>query len=135
MKDKTYIIDDVVRGQWSSGKREERIKQTAEMDGKHVSVWVEQEPGSGGKESAEATIKNLAGFIIKAERVTGAKEVRAEPYSIQVEAGNVSVLNKPWTKEFIDEHESFPMGKYKDQVDGASGAFNKLAITSRVGVW
>ena len=135
MADGTYLIDDVVRGQWSAAIREKRIRQTAELDGKGVIAWVEQEPGSGGKESAEATIKNLAGFIIKAERVTGAKEVRAEPYSIQVEAGNVSVLNKPWTKPFIDEHEDFPMGKFKDQVDSASGAFNKLAVTSRAGTW
>ena len=135
MKDKTYIIPDVQRGQWSAGEREARIRQTAEIDGKDVIVWVEQEPGSGGKESAEATVKNLAGFVIKAERVTGSKEARATPYAVQVEAGNVSLLKGEWNREFIDEHEKFPMGKYKDQVDAAAGAFNKLAESVRVGAW
>ncbi|MHA7916011.1 phage terminase large subunit [Alloalcanivorax xenomutans] len=120
-----YVLD-VVRGQWSAAKREAAIKSTARTDGVRVKVWIEQEPGSGGKESAESTIKNLAGFTVKAERATGDKAVRAEPYSVQVAASNIKVLNRHWTKKFIDEHKTFPVGKYKDQIDAASGAFNKL---------
>lgn len=131
--DKDYVVLDVVKGQWAAPQRERVIKQTAEMDksqyGLSVKVWVEQEPGSGGKESADATIKNLAGFTVKAERPTGDKAVRAEPYSVQVEAGNVYLVSGEWTREFIDEHKNFPVGKYKDQIDAASGAFNKLAET------
>jgi len=33
------------------------------------------------KESAENTVRNLAGFYVSADRVTGSKEVRAEPFS------------------------------------------------------
>ena len=122
-----FYVLDVIRGQWSAPKREKVIKQTAQTDGVKVKVWVEQEPGSGGKESAESTVKNLAGFRAYAERATGDKALRAEPYSVQVEAGNVKVVAGAWNKEFIDEHKTFPVGKYKDQIDGASGAFNKLA--------
>ena len=121
-----YIVLDVVRGQWAASKREKIIRQTAETDGRDVDVWVEQEPGSGGKESAESTIKNLAGYTVRAERATGDKAVRAEPYSVQVEAGNVTLLKGDWNKQFIDEHKSFPVGRYKDQIDAAGGAFNKL---------
>jgi len=131
-KENQFYIADVERGQWSAGKREEKIKQSAEIDGKETKIWIEQEPGSGGKESAESTIRNLAGFIVRADKVTGSKEVRAEPYSVQVEAGNVYVLNKPWIKDFISEHESFPMGKFRDQVDAAGGAFNKLTALKTV---
>ena len=125
--DGRYIVMDVVRGQWAAAKREEVIKQTANTDGPSVRIWVEQEPGSGGKESADATIRNLAGYAVKAERATGDKAVRAEPYAVQVEAGNVELVEGPWNKEFIDEHKSFPVGKYKDQIDAAGGAFNKVA--------
>ena len=38
------------------------IKQVAIGDGTDTIIYIEQEPGSGGKESAEATIRNLAGF-------------------------------------------------------------------------
>ena len=126
MKDGSYIVTDVVRGQWSAGERENRIRQTAEMDGKNVKVWVEQEPGSGGKESAESTIRNLSGFSAYAERVTGDKESRAEPYAAQVEGGNVWLLQADWNRAFTQEHETFPAGQYKDQVDAAAGAFAKL---------
>lgn len=126
--DNEYIVLDVVRGRWAAHERENVIKQVAQIDGREPEVWVEQEPGSGGKESAESTIKNLAGFKVKAERPTGDKTVRAEPYAAQVGVGNIKVLKSEWTKSFIDEHKSFPVGKYKDQIDAAAGAFNKLAL-------
>jgi len=133
--DGTFGVSDVVKGQWAAPKRERMIKQTAELDGPNVVIWVEQEPGSGGKESAESTVLNLAGFKIHTERATGAKEVRAEPYAVQVEAGNVKVLIADWTKDFINEHEKAPTGKFKDQWDAAAGAFNKLVRTKRAGTW
>ena len=125
-----HVVLDVVRGQWAAADRERIIKQTAKTDGKAVKIWVEQEPGSGGKESAEATVKNLAGFIAKAERATGDKALRAEPYAVQVEAGNVAIVAAEWNKAFIDEHKTFPMGKYKDQIDAASGAFGRIATSA-----
>lgn len=130
--DGNFYVLDVVRGQWSAAPREKAIKSTASLDGREVQIWIEQEPGSGGKESAEATIKNLAGFNIKSERATGDKAVRAEPYAVQVEAGNIKVVRGEWNQAFIDEHKSFPVGKYKDQIDAAGGAFNKLAAKTGV---
>ncbi|MES1988729.1 MAG: phage terminase large subunit, partial [Pseudomonadota bacterium] len=115
-------------------ERERTIKQTAMVDGVDVEQWVEQEPGSGGKESAESTIRNLAGFVAKSERPTGDKAVRAEPYAVQVEAGNIKLIAGPWNKAFIDEHKTFPVGKYKDQIDAASGGFNKIAVPVNVGI-
>lgn len=132
MKDGTSYIEDVVRGQWDAFTREARIKQTAEADNSEriVETWVEQEPGSGGKESAERTIRNLRGYTVKADKVTGSKEIRAEPYASQVQGGNVTLKAAGWNRAFIDEHETFPNGKYKDQVDAAAGAFNKLTVRS-----
>jgi hypothetical protein len=44
------------------------------------------------KESAEDTIRNLAGFCVSADKVTGSKEVRADPFAAQVQAGNVHLI-------------------------------------------
>ena len=126
LEDGSFLVEDVVRGQWSAGRREETIKQTAELDGRRVKVSVEQEPGSGGKESAEATVANLAGFVCELDRVTGDKETRAEPYAVQVEASNVLLLEGDWNKAYIEEHRSFPAGKFKDQVDAGAQVFNFL---------
>lgn len=136
LRDGRFMVEDVRRGQWSALDREQRIRQTADMDGHGVTVWVEQEPGSGGKESAENTIRKLTGFRAYADRVTGDKETRAEPYAAQVQGGNVLLLRADWNRAFVDEHEAFPNGAYKDQVDAAAGAFAKLvARKKQAGVW
>lgn len=121
-----WIIEDVRRGRWGSNERETVIKQTAVADGMNVDVWVEQEPGSGGKESAEGTIRNLAGWVVRAERPTGDKTFRADPFSVQVNNGNVLMLNAVWNREYIEELRFFPFSTYKDQVDASSGCFAKL---------
>lgn len=128
MDEKEFYVLDTVRGQWNAPKRERIIKATAEADGKGVDVYVEQEPGSGGKESAQSTVANLMGYTCRADCPSGDKATRAEPYSVQVEAGNVKLLYGAWNRAFIDEHKTFPRGKYKDQIDAASAGFNKLTI-------
>ena len=126
LREGTYLVVDVRRGQWGTNIREKIIKQTAEADGPEVRVYIEQEPGSGGKESAENTIRNLAGFNIEADRPTGDKIYRADPFSVQVNNGNVYMLHGDWNHALIDELENFPNSTYKDQVDAGSGAFAKL---------
>jgi predicted phage terminase large subunit-like protein len=125
--DNLFYITDVIRGQWSSGQRNAVIEQTAQLDGERVTIWVEQEPGSGGKESAENSIRLLAGFNVHREPVTGEKWVRAMPLAAQCEAGNVKLVRGAWNGDFIEELTGFPTGTHDDQVDAASGAFNKLA--------
>lgn len=130
MKDGRFVISDVQRFQKGAFERETIMKQTAMIDreqwGDELQIWVEQEPGSGGKESAERSVVNLAGFVVHKDRVRGKKEVRADPYAAQVQGGNVRLVQAKWNRDFLDEHEAFPTGKYKDQVDAAGGAFVKL---------
>jgi predicted phage terminase large subunit-like protein len=130
MSDNRFVIEHVARGRWSAMDRERIIKEWAERDKKMLrgpyEVGVEQEPGSGGKESAEATIRNLIGFRCFADRVTGSKEMRAEPFAAQVQGGNVRLVAGNWHYAYLDELESFPNGKFKDQVDASSGAFARL---------
>jgi len=120
---------------WGSGARSIEktvIKQTAEADAclsVSVSTWTEQEPGSGGKESAESTVRNLAGYVVHSERVTGDKVTRAGPLAAQVEAGNVYLVKADWNDAFLNEMHRFDgTHGFMDQVDAASGAFNKIVV-------
>jgi predicted phage terminase large subunit-like protein len=122
-----FVIAHVVRGQWSSGAREATIRSTAEMDGDDVYVVVEQEPGSSGVDSAVATMKNLAGFDVESDKVTGSKPTRARPLAVQIENGNVCMLSGEWNRPFIDEMRRFPAGTHDDQVDAAAAAFKRVA--------
>lgn len=124
-------IEHIVRGQWSAFNRERIMKETAERDallyGKSgVEIWIEQEPGSGGKESAEATIRNLMGFRIRKDLPTGSKDARLEPFAAQAEAGNVYLVRGLWNADFVDEMLAIPNGTYRDQADAVAGAFNML---------
>ena len=130
MKNGTFVIENVVRGHWRALDREQMIAALAQSDYARLSykyqIGIEQEPGSGGKESAEATIRNLARYRVFADRVTGSKEVRAEPFAAQVQAGNVLLVAGDWIHGFLDEAECFPYGKHTDQIDAAAGAFARL---------
>ena len=124
-----YVMLDVIHGRWEAAGREAVIKQTAQIYEQRygfVDWWVEEEPGSGGKESAQGTIANLVGFSVKAEKVTGDKATRAEPLASQASVGKVKMLAAAWNNYALDELEVFPMGKLKDIVDAASGGFAKL---------
>lgn len=127
-----FIIVDVVRGQWSSRQREVIMRQTAELDeirfGKDVKIWMEQEPGSSGKDSKEESIQNLAGYDVHGEPSTGDKDVRLQPFAAQCEAMNVRLLRGVWNADFIDEAAAIPNGKYRDQTDAAGAALIKLKL-------
>ena len=126
LRDGRFAVIHVAHGRWSALEREAHIKTWAQADGYDTTIYVEQEPGSGGKESAEFTIRNLAGFSIFADRPTGDKVIRAEPYAAQVQGGNVILVAGEWNRAFLEEHQQFPNGALKDMVDSTSGAFNKL---------
>ena len=125
-----YFVLDVVRGQWSTDDRDKQIRATAELDGKSVHVGGPQDPGSAGVDAAKAFVRNLNGFTARTDRVSGDKETRADPYSSQVNVGNVVLVRGPWNPDFVGEHRGFPDGKYKDQVDAAADAYNDLTTTA-----
>jgi len=132
----TYWVLHVERGQWESYEREQVILRTARADGKKVIIAVEQEGGSGGKDSARDTVKRLAGFRVLIHKVgkgDGDKRLRAEPFASQVNGENVILVEADWNQAYIDELRYFDRGKYKDQVDASSGAFNVIAGKGRAG--
>ncbi len=122
-----YVLD-VERGQWSSDDVETQLLSTARRDGTGVRIHLPQDPGQAGKKQGISLVRLLSGFNVKAEPVSGAKELRAFNFSAQVNAGNVKLLKGEWNKAFIEELRQFPRGKYKDQVDSSSDAFNELAL-------
>jgi predicted phage terminase large subunit-like protein len=131
---RVYVLD-VVRGRWDSDAREKVIKNTALMDGKNVIIGVEEEGGSGGRESALNTLKNLHGFAVKLNKEHTDKAARAEPFSSQVNGSNVSIVPGAWNQEYVSEMQYFPYSTYLDQIDASSGAYNLLNKLKKIGGW
>jgi predicted phage terminase large subunit-like protein len=106
---------------------ERRIKQRAALDGYATSVTVEQEPGSGGKNTIEDySSRVLAGYTFEKSSATGSKWERARGFIAAVEAGNVSMLRGDWNEKFLDHLSRFGQGaKSTDVGDAAAHAFNK----------
>lgn len=128
---KITYVENVVRGQWSAAARNAVMTETADADRRRygrVVQWVEVEPGSGGKESAEISTRELGAFEIRTERPTGDKVSRLLPFAAQAEVGNVYLIEADWNAAFRSELYEFPKGKYKDQADGTSGAYNKVVV-------
>jgi len=127
-KDGRVIILDVKKFRADSAKRERIIVRTANADGFDTLVGIEQE-GGAGKDSAENTVKNLAGFrvrILKVAKSQESKVERADPFSVQVNNGNVYLLKADWNEEYVRELQYFPRSRLKDQVDASSGGFNMI---------
>jgi len=94
-----------------------------------------QDGGQAGKVQKQDMATFFAGkpLAFFNESTVGDKERRAMPFAVQCEAGNVTLvggenLDADWIKPFVEELCMFPGGKYKDQVDAASGAFAQLTM-------
>lgn len=133
-----YWVTDVVRGRWTPGEVERVVAETAARDGREVSIRLPEDPGAGGTAWAQRLVRSLAGYSVRAVRVSGRgdKALRASPLAAQIEAGNVGIARRSWTPVLVEELRSFPAGKHDDQVDALADAFDELTTSASWGdVW
>lgn len=129
-----YVVIDVHRGKWTPAARNAEIVRTAQEDRYRTNVTmlgvgIEQEPGGSGVEAVQAVIRELAGFNARADRPTGDKRTRAQPLSSQWCAGNVDIVDAPWTRQYVERMESAHTRADCDDRDASSGAFAMLTRT------
>lgn len=142
-----FYVEDVVHGKWEPDQRNDIMLDTAIGDrrryGKYQPIiYVEAEGGSTGKDAWLGVVRKLVGYHVREDRVQGSKDVRAEPWATQLSAGNVMIVDNGekdqlgkagWdVRGYIEEHLAFRkelgkrLGRFKDQVDASTGAFNLL---------
>ncbi|HNR25651.1 MAG TPA: phage terminase large subunit [Methanobacteriaceae archaeon] len=122
-----YVLD-VQRTRNTPLEVEKLILQTAQLDGKQTAIRMEQEGGATGKIVIDDYRRKLVGFNFRGEPAKKDKRERAKPVSSYAEAGNIRLLNRPWTSDLLDELESFQTeGIHDDQVDALSGAFSEIS--------
>lgn len=130
--DNKWVILDIIRERLNPHKVEALVARTASQDGDKVRIIMEQEPGSSGKNNISNYTRNiLPGYRFKGVRSTGSKEVRAEPFAAQVEAGNVYMNYAGWNLAMLEEFQNFPNGAHDDQVDAIVSGFSEIAIPSK----
>lgn len=126
-----YYVEDVKWLRGSPLEVEEAIVQTAELDGHDVVQDLPQDPGQAGKAQKSYLASKLAGYVAHFSPETGSKEGRAEPFAAQAQAGNVMLVRANWNDAYLDEAESFPVGRLKDRIDASSRAFAGLLAPTR----
>jgi len=136
--DGIFYVLDVVRFRGRPNEVLTQIKNTASQDGEDVAIYLEEDPGQAGKSEVLSVIKELAGYEVRANRVTQDKITRAKACSAYSEAGNIKLVQGRWNDTFLRELDGFcdadalpidlrPGELAKDdQVDAFSGAFNML---------
>lgn len=118
-------IDDVVRMRGDADEVRRTIRATCEADGHDVVVSIPQDPGQAGKAQVLQYSKDLHGFEVRFSPESGDKDFRAEPFSAQVNAGNVKLVRGPWNDTFLAELGLFPGSTFKDQVDATSRVYTE----------
>ena len=129
-----WINQTAIRG--TPGQIEETIFTTAEMDGKHVTICIEGEPGSHSQLWCDTIKRKLTrkGYHCVIIPARASKINRAMPYSALAEQGHIYRPDTEeyevfWLEKAILQHENFPpqtnRGK-DDIVDSCSGAVNYL---------
>jgi predicted phage terminase large subunit-like protein len=125
-----FWVVDIQRARLSPQGVEVLVKQTAQVDGRRVAIWLEEEGGSSGKSvTAHYRQTVLVGYNVHTWHTTGAKGERARAVSSAAEAGNVFLVSAPWNSAFLDEVPRFGLpGVHDDIVDALSGAHYALTL-------
>jgi phage terminase large subunit-like protein len=131
------------RIQKEPSQRNLAMRQRADLK-RPTYVTVPKDPAAAGKEVAQNHLKLFAGYAVTAvaRRKGEVKQLVAEPFAAQVNAGNVRVVKGPgdeyfagnerrsFAADYIEELRNFPLGKHDDQVDGSADGFNRLNASS-----
>ena len=129
-RDSKFVIEHQLSGQWSWGMIKQHIIETALADGPTVPIYIEQEPGAGGKNQVAEFqgMMELSAFTVKPHSPVGDKVQRANPWFARATAGLMYVVAGEWNTKFLNELDNFPTGGvHDDTIDAVSGAFQVLA--------
>lgn len=130
-KEGIFYIEHLALARLSAGERDQLMARIGSEDYLAYGVfpiWHQQDPGSAGKDSAEATNSILAekGLRARFEPLSGDKIVRADTLASKAQSGKVRLVRGAWNQPFLEEAVAFPNGRNDDQVDSTSSAVNKL---------
>ena len=118
-------IEDVVRLRDVPHIIRETVFNTAYSDGRDVIIGLEIDPGALAGAYIRQIQRELAekGFTVRLVRPSKAKVQRFRPFAAIAESGFVSVVDGPWTKDYLNELEAFTGSNTRvkdDQVDATS---------------
>ena len=127
-----FYIEEQVGGWYVWKDLKALLVEVAKRDGPYVPIYVEQEPGAGGKNQvAEIVdyIQHVLGpsYRVYGHRPEGDKVMRANVWFAEAAEGKVKLVRGEWNKPFLEQLSVFPIGRHDDRIDSVSGARHCLA--------
>lgn len=128
-----YVIG-LERDRLDPGGVEDLMKATAERDGTSCPMWVEQDPGSGGKTDVYNIARKFSKYPVMIHRPSKDKLTKGLPFSAACKNGMVYFIKGQYLNTCYHELETFDNdGKKKDdQWDSITGGYNQLAEGSGI---
>lgn len=130
-----YILD-MRHERLNAAGVERLLRMTADEDGSHVKVRMDQDPGQAGKAQVSHLARHvMLGYDFDGNPVTKSKnknlskkEDRVINWLPKVKRGEVKLVRGDWVTAFLDEAVGFGSSTsiHDDQIDAVSGAFEVL---------
>ena len=138
-----FFIEHQVAGFWEWDALLEAIANTARHDGQMVTIVLEEEPGSGGKNQVAAVksyfkrFPDLAEFKIVGQRArdVGDRVMAANHWFAVAAEGHMWLVKGSWNDKFLNQLDGFSQILHDDRVTSLTGAFtyiNPFKTWSRV---
>jgi predicted phage terminase large subunit-like protein len=132
-----FYIENQTSGRWLFDDILHNMYLVAVSDGPMVEIFVEQEPGAGGKNQiaaiqkffreGDATHAPLPQFKVTGHKPEGDKVMRANIWFAEARKGLIYLIKGKWNEPFLDQTDNFPDAPYDDNVDSESGARHCVA--------
>jgi predicted phage terminase large subunit-like protein len=130
--DGQYFVKIDQRGNWTPKQVKDRVRNTAEHDGRTIPIYMWQDPGQAGKDQADTYRRIvLKGYAVNFQAVGQTDKITyAEPVSTAAEGGNLFFAKTPHRKAAKEVFKRFPDGDTDDDVDMVSLGFIGVASKS-----
>ena len=132
--DRVFILD-VRRFRAGPERVQEVFLRTCAEDGPQVIQDIPIDPGAAGKYVVSDLRRKARGFSVVASKEQKKKEIRAMPFASDILTGRVAAVSSgEWWNAYANELRLFPNGKFADQVDASSRAYQRVCVMSGRGL-
>jgi len=134
--DLNFYIEHQIGGHWEFDGLLDGIFTTALQDGISVPIFLEEEPGSGGKNQVAAIKKHLnkecdkrglPRFQVYGYRPVNDRVILANIWFAEASKGRFYLIKGDWNSHFLNQISSFPIGAHDDTITSVSGARMNVA--------
>jgi predicted phage terminase large subunit-like protein len=131
-KKENFCIEAQIGGFWLWDKVKENIKNVAMQDGPQIPIYIEQEPGSGGKNQVAelASLLKPLGFTVRAHnpRDDGDRVMAANTWFGEAAQGFWWIVKGLWNEKFYAQLDVFPdPDAHDDRITSVSGGRHSIA--------